>query len=148
MVFHGRNMRDVITDRLWIGNVQDAANTAQLFDSRIEAVFDLASNEKPQSIPREIIYCRFPLIDGGDNSQEVLEAAIDSLTTLVAKQIRTLVVCSAGMSRSVAVTAAALALTNQMPVQDAMITLAGDSPHDVSPLLWNDIVRIVESKLS
>ena len=134
-------MRQVIPKLLWIGNVRDMADMAAIHDAEIDAVFDLALNEKPLQPPRELIYCRFPLNDGGGNSPQRLRAAVDAVESFIAKQIPALVGCSVGMSRSLAVTAAALALNRGTSFDDTLVEMVVDQPHDVSPLLWSEVCK-------
>jgi protein-tyrosine phosphatase len=117
------------------------ANVAAIYDAEIEAIVDLALNEKPIQLSHELIYCRFPLNDGGGNSTQVLRAAVDAVESFIDKQIPTLVGCSAGMSRSLAVTAAALARNRGQSFDDTLVELVVDLPHDVSPLLWSEVCK-------
>ena len=71
-------MRAIIPDLLWIGTAVDACNIKAVLDLGITAVIDLAIEEKPVLYPREIIYCRVPLVDGGDNSATTVRLAIDT----------------------------------------------------------------------
>lgn len=96
-------MRNVIPNILWIGNALDVADLTQIYDAGIEAIVDLALDEKPAMLSRDLIYCRFPLNDGGGNPRQHLRAAVEGVESLIAKQIPTLVFCSAGMSRSLGV---------------------------------------------
>ena len=132
-------MRQVIPKLLWIGSAIEVDDIGPIFDAGIEALVDLALNEKPAQLTLDLIYCRFPLVDGGDNSPKLLRAAVDTVRSLVANEIPAMVYCSAGMSRSVAVIAMALALDRGQTPEQMLVTLMGDQPHDVSPLLWNDV---------
>lgn len=132
-------MRVVVPNLLWIGNVMDVDDISKLFDAGIEALVDVALNEKPVQLTRELIYCRFPLNDGGGNSPKLLSAAVATVESFITKQIPTMVYCSAGMSRSVAITAAALSMSRGVPMDNTLLQLVSGQPHDVSPLLWSDI---------
>ena len=66
-------MLEVIPDRLWLGNFSQLRDARSLFDLQIKAVVDLAHEELPAQLPREISYLRFPLIDGGGNSPELID---------------------------------------------------------------------------
>ena len=61
-------MRSAIPYCLWVGNVMDVDSFSSVLDVGIEALVDLGLNEKPVQLTRELIYCRFPLNDGGGNS--------------------------------------------------------------------------------
>jgi hypothetical protein len=60
-------MRSAAGFPLWIGHVGDVRDPRSLFSTGTLAVIDLALNEPPASLPRELVYCRFPLIDGAGN---------------------------------------------------------------------------------
>jgi protein-tyrosine phosphatase len=132
-------MRQVIVQRLWIGNARDRRNVAEVLEAEVEAVVDLAMEEPPFALPREILYARLPLLDGTGNPPGVLRAAVGLTATLIAEQVPTLVACGGGLSRSPAVVAAALATVRKMPLDETLRSLALDRPHDVSPGLWAEI---------
>ena len=132
-------MRDVFQQMLLIGNASDGRDFSALFDAGIQAVVDLALEESPAALPRELIYCRIPLRDGAGNSSEVLRLAVFSLVSLLRQELRTLVCCSAGMSRSPAVAAHAVAAITNQPPGKCLIELTVNRPHDVSPAFWNSL---------
>lgn len=138
-------MRAVKSYSLWIGNAGDARRVADLMNAGIRAVVDLAANEPVAALPREIVYCRFPLLDGVGNELWLLRAAIATIAELLRDNVPTLVACSAGMSRSPALAAAAIALlTCRDPIECLLACVAG-GPADVSPALWNDVVATLRS---
>src|SRR5215207_1271751 len=61
-------MRKVDGYPLWIGNAGDLRRSMELHAQGIEAVVDLAASEPAATLPREVVYCRFPIVDGGGNS--------------------------------------------------------------------------------
>lgn len=65
-------MRKIFDLPLWLGNARDARDYARLFELEIQAVVDLAMEERPEPPPRELIWLRFPLVDGGGNSPVLL----------------------------------------------------------------------------
>src|SRR5258708_1657799 len=79
----------------------------------LEAVVRRAGEDPPLQPPRELIYCRFPLLDGSGNRGELLSVAVRTVGTLLERKLPTLVCCGAGMSRSPAIAAAALAFLNE-----------------------------------
>lgn len=129
-------MRAIVRDLLWIGTADDACNIKAVLDLGIAAVVDLAIEEKPAIFPREIIYCRVPMIDGGGNSPHIIRLAIDTASTLLRSRVPTLICCGGGMSRSPAVAAAALALTRGSSLDATLEEVAASGPHDVVPALW------------
>jgi protein-tyrosine phosphatase len=132
-------MREIPGTHLWLGNARDARDFTAIFGAAIEAVIDLAMEERPESPPRELIWLRIPLLDGAGNPQAQLRLAIQSVVQAIADDRRTLVACGGGMSRSPAITAAALAIHNQESLDDCLARIVEGAPHDVSPLLWRDV---------
>ncbi len=132
-------MRQINDYLLWIGNVGDVRDTSSLFAADIRAVIDLAANEPVATIPRELIYCRFPLVDGAGNPPWLLRAAFETVRRLLRAGVPTLVACGAGMSRSPAVAAAALASVRDCSHAEALAFVCQGGVADVSPGLWSEI---------
>lgn len=133
-------MREVFHQILLIGNASDGRDSRALLDAGVQAVVDLALEESPAVLPREFISFRIPLRDGSGNPSDQLRLAVLQLVSLLRHEVRTLVCCSAGMSRSPAVAAHAIAEMTGQPPDKCLIELAADHPQDVSPALWNDLV--------
>ena len=89
--------------RLWIGHVGNVRDPRELVEAGIVAVVDLALNESSVMLGRELVYCRFPLLDGAGNPRWLLRMAVDTVAGLLRSDTPALVYCSAGMSRSPAV---------------------------------------------
>jgi protein-tyrosine phosphatase len=138
-------MREVLPHVVWIGNARDARDVPHVLNTGITAVVDLAMEEPPVPYPRDIAYCRFPLIDGGGNLPGVLGASIDTVVAFIRSRTPTLVACGGGMSRSPAVVAAALSKVEALPLADALERIASVGPHDVSTTLWDEVRRAVAS---
>ena len=64
----GVSMRELVPQRLWIGNAGDARDPARVLDAGVAALVNLAAEELPPDFPRDILYCHFPLLDGPGNS--------------------------------------------------------------------------------
>ena len=140
-------MRVIEPYLLWIGNAGDVWRVADLMDAGIRAVVDLATNEPIAALPREIVYCRFPLFDGADNERWLLRAASDTISELLRANVPTLVACSAGMSRSPALAAAAIAKLSGRDPNECLLACVASGPGDVSPALWNDVVAVLRESL-
>jgi hypothetical protein len=138
-----KSMREIIFEKLWIGNALDARNVTGVLDLGITVIVDLAIEEPPIQYPRDVVYCRFPLIDGTGNQPAVLRAAIKTTTTFIAAGTPTLVACGAGMSRSPAIVAAAMAATEAISLADALGNLTAGQPHDVSLGLLAEISKVL-----
>src|SRR5579864_520702 len=102
-------MRQIAGFSLWLGHVGDVRDLRAVLASGVLAVVDLALNEPPATVTRELVYCRFPLIDGAGNPPWLLRAAVDCVAHLLHSGTPTLVYCGAGMSRSPCIAAAAIA---------------------------------------
>lgn len=139
-------MREIISQTLWIGNARDARDVKSVLDLGISAIIDLAMEEPPVTFPREIIYCRLPLVDGEENNPSVLQTAIETLVRFIHAEVPTLVACSGGMSRSPAIVAAALSKINVTSFDEAIKQIASIGPCDVAPGLWNEIQTLLEEK--
>lgn len=128
---------------LWFGNAGDAADVRGVLDAGIEAVVQVAAEEPPLALPRDVIYCHIPLVDGAGNPPKLLKLAVGLLAGLIESGTPTLICCSSGLSRSPALAAAALA--RRRPDQgDAEAWLARIAAHqrlDVSPALWSELHR-------
>ena len=137
-------MRVIEPYLLWIGNAGDVWRVADLMDAGIRAVVDLATNEPIAALPREIVYCRFPLFDGADNERWLLRAASDTISELLRANVPTLVACSAGMSRSPIIVAAALSRVDGRSLEQALDDITMGVAHDVSTSLWAEIKAVCE----
>ena len=135
-------MREVI-DQLWIGNAIDARDVTGVLGLGVAVIVDLAIEEPPIQYPKDVVYCRFPLMDGSGTQPAILRAAIETMATFIASGTPTLVACSAGMSRSPAIVAAAMAITEKAELADVLGRLTEGQPHDVSPGLLVEISKVL-----
>jgi len=126
-------MRQVGGRPLWLGNAGDLRDARAVLAAGVEAVVELADSEPFAVLPRDLVRCRFPLSDGGDNPPWLLRLAAASVAALLRAGTPVLVCCSAGMSRSVCVAAAGIALAEGRPLPEAVTAVAGSGPADVSP---------------
>ena len=133
-------MRQVADLPLWIGTARDARDIRGVLDLGIEAVVDLAMDEPPIPTTRELVYLRFPLVDGEGNPPWLLRLAVDAVIGLLTAGVSTLVACSAGASRSPAVAAMAMAKWQRIRPQEALTRIGHG---DVSPALWREVVKLV-----
>jgi protein-tyrosine phosphatase len=139
-------MRRIAGYSLWIGNVGDAHDVDCLHAKGILAVVDLALNESPVALPRELMHCRFPLLDGPGNPAWLLRTAIDTVACLVRDGVPTLVCCGAGMSRSPCVAGAAIARVRRCPLGDGLAIVLESGRSDVSPALWSEVQSLFDQE--
>jgi protein-tyrosine phosphatase len=137
-------LRQIDGRPLWLGHTGDLRHVAELFAAGIVAVVDLASNEPPTLLPREFVYCRFPIVDGGGNPLWLLRRAVETIAALAEANVATIVCCSAGMSRSPAILSAALAKVSRSSPAEMLARVTAGQASDVSPALWSEILAAVE----
>lgn len=136
-------MRDVYQGLLFVSDAPSARDASVLYQSNVRAVIDVAANEPAAQLPREFIYCRIPLLDGDGNAPPLLSLALASVVSLMRDKIPTAVACSAGMSRSPAIAAAAISVLSGKPADACLLKIVQTGPHDVSPLLWTHVKRVL-----
>ena len=138
-------MRQIEGYPLWVGTARDARDIQLVLDAGIEAVVDLAVKSEPVVPPRELIYLRFPLVDGADNPPWQLCAAVHTVTGLVRLGVPTLVACDGGMSRSLAIASAAAWFQTSLKtsLDEVLTKVAAGGRCDIQPRLWADVKRFV-----
>jgi protein-tyrosine phosphatase len=136
-------MNRILPYPLWVGHAGDARDFRQVFDRGVKAVVQLAVEEPPLETPRELVYLRFPLVDGPGNRGELLFLAISTVATLIKMHVPTLVCCSAGLSRAPAMAAAGLAMAHGAPPEECLKQVVQHHHVDVSPGLWQEIVGVL-----
>ena len=112
-------MREVAGRALWLGNAGDLRDAPAVLNAGIEAVVEVADSEPLADLPRYLIQCCFPLSDGGDNQAWLLRLAAEAVAALLWARVPVLVCCSVGMSRSVCVASAGVALAEDRPLTEA-----------------------------
>ena len=137
-------MRQIPPHRLWIGHANDGRDFRAIFDAGIEAIIQVAADEPAMQPPRDLLYCRFPLADGPGNDGTLLHLTITTLAGFLAMNVPTLVCCGAGMSRSPAIAAGALAFAGGQDPDDCLRSIAAICPIDVMPGLWQEVKSFVQ----
>src|SRR5262245_17261074 len=138
-------MRRIPETSLWLGHLGDSRDLRALLSAGILALVDLALEAPAAPVTRELVYLRFPIVDGGDNPPWVLRAAVEAVAALVRADVPAMVVCGAGMSRSPAIAAAALALARGLDAHAALVRVTGHAQPDVTPALWRDVLRCLDA---
>jgi hypothetical protein len=139
----GDSMRQVPGRVLWLGNAGDLRDARAVMAVGVSAVVELADSEPFAVLPRELVRCRFPLSDGGDNPRWLLRLAADSVAAFIRAGVPVLVCCSAGMSRSVCVAAAGITLADGQPLADSLVAVVGSGPADVAPALLAQVQQAI-----
>jgi protein-tyrosine phosphatase len=133
---------------LWLGHAGDGGDWRPVFDAGIRAVVQLAAEEPPWQPPRELISCRFPLLDSPGNDPKLLRLAITTVAQLLKAHVPTLVACGAGQSRAAAVAAAALAVLGREKPEECLQQIVAHTPADVVPGLWAEVKGVLEADRS
>ena len=135
-------MRQIPGYPLWLGHVGDARNLPSLHAAGILAVVDLAIDEPPASLTRELVYCRFPLVNGTGNPLWLIRAAVETVACLLRCDTPTLVSCGAGLSRSPCIAAAAIARLRGCSPAEGLSVVLQSTGADVAPGLWAEVEQI------
>ncbi len=141
-------MRQITGQLLWVCNSGDMLNVRSIMNAGIEAVVEVADNEPFAVLPREIVRCRFPLSDGGDNPAWLLRLAADTVAAFVRARIPAIVCCSGGMNRSVCIAAAGLTVASGMELDESLVAVIGNGPADVSPRFLAQLREVIAGPFS
>ncbi len=136
-------MRQIPPYALWLGHVGDVRDLRGVLAAGIVALVDLALNEPPAAVTRELVYCRFPLVDGSGNATWLLRAAVETTAGLLREGVPTLIYCGAGLSRAPAVAAAAISAVSGDSPDACLASVVQSGSRDVSPALWREIRKIL-----
>jgi protein-tyrosine phosphatase len=131
---------------LWLGHVGDVRDLRSVLSAGILAVVDLALDEPPATVTRELVYCRFPLLDGSGNPAWLLRVAVNTVAGLLRSDTPTLVFCGAGMSRTPIVAAAAISQLRDCSLEDALNAVTQIGPIDLSPALLAEVEAVFRTK--
>jgi hypothetical protein len=134
-------MRRIDPYLLWLGHAGDGRNFRAAFDAGIRALVQLAMEEPALQTPRELLYCRIPIVDGGGNRVESLTLAVRTVENLLRLGVPTLVCCTRGMSRAPAVDA--LASVDGTDPGECLRRIITDQPHDLALPLWQELVALL-----
>jgi hypothetical protein len=144
-VEEGNRMRQVPGYPLWLGHVGDVRDLRTILSTGILALVDLALNEPTTTVTRELVYCRFPLLEGSGNPPWLLRTAIDTLAGLLRSGTPTVLFCGAGMSRTPIIAAAAVAQVRHCSLAEAVDVVMQSGPADLSPGLLAEVQALSAS---
>jgi hypothetical protein len=134
--------RQIANFPLWVGTAAVLDAPRSVCELGIAAVVCVAPELLPQQWPRDLTFVRTPLSDDGENAQDTLRRAVEIVSGLIADSVPTLIVCSMGHSRSIAVAAAAIAACEGAEPDEVLRRITTGQPADVSPALWNALKRV------
>jgi hypothetical protein len=136
-------MNQIVPYPLWLGHAGEGQDFQKIFDLGVKVLVQLAAEEPSLQTPRELVFCRFPLLDGSGNRAELLFLAVSTVASLIKMRVPTLVTCGAGMSRCPAVAAAALSMVYHEPPEAYLEKVLEHHHGDVSPGFWKEITSLL-----
>jgi hypothetical protein len=134
-------MIQLVPHPLWIGHAGDGRDYRRILEAGIQVVVQLAAEEATLQPPRDLVYCRFPLVDGSGNPVVLLTAAVRTVLGFLQAEMPTLLCSGAGRSRAPAIAAAALALSLNLPPAQCLEMVVRQHPSDVSPGFWAEVAK-------
>ena len=124
---------DSVSDDLFVGTVEDATDDSALETHSVTTIISL-THETPSFTEQELTIHSIPLIDGPQHNRQQFTKAVEETIAALEADGGVLVHCSAGASRSPTVAATALALSQDMELEDALQQVAdnrdGVDPHE------------------
>ena len=124
---------DLVGPDLFVGTLADATDSHRLEKDEITVVVSL-THENPDFSAQALDTHSIPLIDGPQNSRDQFTKAVKETVTALTNGERVLVHCAAGASRSPTVAGTALALVQEMDLEDAIQQVANSrdavDPHE------------------
>lgn len=135
-------MRRIEPHNLWIGHRGDLRDPRLVSSHDVSLVIDLAIDEPPLVLAREVAVARFPLDDGAGNAAWLVRGAISLGVRVLSEGETVLVACSSGLSRSPAIAAAMVAVREGVPPEQALRRVTA-AEGDVSPGLWGAVASAI-----
>ena len=138
-------MLKVPDTNLWVANASDLRDIATVLNAGVTAIVDLAIEEPVPAIPRTLNYCRFVLTDDGENDPGILRTTILTTTEFLIGDHHVAIGCSAGVSRSIAIAAAAVSRVSGQTPREALEVISNVKHPDINPALWNQILQVLRT---
>lgn len=134
---------------LYIGDIQDVQQRS-IADLTVDHVVTVCQDDVRDNISDDVLYSYFCMADGvergqnpGDASYELFEKASLHVADLLVEENDVLVHCHAGQSRSVTVSATAIALLSDLEFEEALSLIEQERGIAPSPQLKTHGVRVV-----
>lgn len=124
---------DKVTPGVFVGTAEDAAAESLLGRHDITTILSLTHDPPADGFPADMTVHDVPLVDVPQNDLENFRTAVRQLLTELTAKDTVLVHCAAGSSRSPAVAATAIALDEEIALEDAFQRVVdrreGADPH-------------------
>jgi atypical dual specificity phosphatase len=129
---------------LYIGDILDASNHERIEKREIDSVLKLTYETPDDGYPNSVEVHEFSLTDGPQNDYERFKKAVEKLLELFDGGDTVFVHCSAGKSRSPTVSAAAIALHEDVEFRSAIETIRESRDINPHPILLKRGKDVVE----
>jgi atypical dual specificity phosphatase len=129
---------------LYIGDILDASNHERIEKREIDSVLKLTYETPDDGYPNSVEVHEFSLTDGPQNDYERFKKAVEKLLELFDGGDTVFVHCSAGKSRSPTVSAAAIALHEDVDFRSAIETIRESRDINPHPILLKRGKDVVE----
>ncbi|MDY6778118.1 MAG: dual specificity protein phosphatase [Candidatus Nanohaloarchaea archaeon] len=117
---------DQVADHVYVGDYRDAQQEQRLKEAGISTVINLSKRPSPELDGIETIH--LPLDDSWKNEQEAFNRAFETVLDNISEEKNVLIHCNMGVSRSVSVTAAAIAARDGMSLREALHQIEEQHP--------------------
>ncbi len=113
-------MIEIVPSLIWLADGLEVRDLELISKMQIDAVVDLAYEETPISLGKSKLAIRVPLIDGEGNNQQHIRLAITYTAELIRSKTPFVIACSAGISRSPTILAAALSTVENISIEEEL----------------------------
>jgi len=124
---------DEVRPDVFVGTAVDAVDESLVSKQDITTILSLTHDTPADGFPTDVAVHNVPLVDGPQNDLRAFRSAVDRLLTQLRANETVLVHCAAGSSRSPAVAATAIALDEEIDLEDAFQRVVdrrvGADPH-------------------
>jgi protein-tyrosine phosphatase len=129
---------------LYIGDFQDASNHEKIERRGIDSVLKLTYQDPEDGYPESVEVHEFSIQDGPQSDQETFTEAVEKLVKCFEEGETVFAHCNAGKSRSPTVSAAAVALHEDVEFRSALDIIRESrdiNPHPALLERGNDVVK-------
>lgn len=111
---------DQVNENLYIGTLKEAGDARRIREEGIDVVHKLSHKQPPQPYPETVDVVLTPLIDRNISRREYFDRAVEELAFTLREGDTAFVHCSAGVSRTPAITGTAIAIVENIDLDAAL----------------------------
>lgn len=134
-------MTEIVPSLIWLANGLEVRDLELMGRQEAEAIVDLAYEESPIASLKSKIAIRVPLIDGEGNNRQHVRHAISMTVELVRSKTPFVIACSAGISRSPTILAAALSIVEECEIEEKLAFVNSKKRIGVSQIFLADVKK-------